>query len=1104
MAEEKCLTEDREEAVPANCTVVGGPEEMLHFPIVAIGASAGGLEAFEGFFAKMPPDSGMAFVLIQHLDPTHRSMLPELMAKFTAMPVYEITDGITVAPNSVYVIPPDRDLGILHGSLHLLEPAERRGLRHPIDTFFRSLALDRGAGAIGIVVSGTGTEGTIGLRDIKEAGGIVFVQEPDSAKYNGMPRSAVGTGLADLILPIGEMPENLLAMVGRPGQRSPPQLRDPEVESSDVLKKILLLLRTKSGHDFWQYKRNTIVRRIERRMAVHRLGRMAEYLRFLQHYPQELDTLFRELLIGVTRCFRDTEAFAALRESVIPALVDGRDANDEIRVWVTACSTGEEAVSIALLLHDRIDALSRTARVQVFATDIDGRAISIARRGFYPASITVDVPPELLTRYFVYEEGGYRLSKVIRDSIVYAEQNLIKDPPFSRLDLISCRNVMIYMGGELQKKLIPLFHYALKPGGFLFLGTSESIGDVPDMFAVVDRKMKIFRRRGGSQTALPKLTIGSITPSPPVPSEEKTMETTLPPINLPGIMEKLILANFTPSGVLVNRQGEVLCVHGRTGKFLELAPGIDSRNLLQMAREGLKVHLASALRRAFEQDAAVPNPEIVCPHVRVRTNGAYQEINLRIRLLDSPPSVQGLALVVFEEVNSEAVAEQRSGDTASPDEHLVRIRDLEQDLQASRDYLKTAVEELETTNEELKSSNEELQSTNEELQSINEEHQTSKEELQSVNEELVTVNCELEEKISELAGQNNDMINLLASTEIATLFLDRNLSIKRHTPEVVRIFHLIPTDIGRPLSDFAGNIDYPSLADDARGVLNSLIPRIREASTREGRWYKVRILPYRTTDNVIDGVVITFIDISDQKVLEVQSRLATVVRDSNDAVTVMDLEGRLLAWNRGAERIYGRPETEAVGLSVFSIFADRQHDEIRRLLGQISNGEIIEPFQIKRELRDGRKINVQMTVTALRDEQGRPQAVATTEHEISKIKQYPYDAFGLVTRLPTPIYIEDLDGIMIDLNDAAKQMFGVEADRSLIGLPSAALVPPDELPGTKELIGRCLKGEPIHRVSGHRLMRDGSIYPVILSMHLVSGCGGAIVTIIEQASTASG
>ena len=653
------------------------------------------------------------------------------------------------------------------------------------------------------------------------------------------------------------------------------------------------------------------------------------------------------------------------------------------------------------------------------------------------------------------------------------------------------------MGGDLQKKVIPLFRYALKPGGFLFLGTSESIGDVPDLFSVVDRKMKIFQSKGGVAMALPNLTIPSASLARITPPEDRLMESTTSQVNLPTIMEKLVLAEFTPPCLLVNRQYEVVCVHGRTGKFLEPAPGTDSRNLMAMARDGLKIYLSSALRSVFEQDASAPPAgDIVCPKVRVKTNGDFQAINLRVRLLTSPPTVQGLALVLFEEVRAEPT-ERVTGDASLPDEAAVKVHELEHELQASRDYLRTTVEELETTNEELKSSNEELQSTNEELQSINEEHETSKEELQSVNEEVITVNCELEGKLNELASANNDMVNLLASTEIATLFLDRKLAIKRFTPEVVRIFNLIHTDVGRPLSDIAGSINYPELVNEARGVLNSLIPKIKEARTQDGCWFKVRILPYRTTDNVIDGVVITFIDITDQKALEVTSRLATVVRDSNDAVTVMDFEGRILAWNRGAEKIYGIAESEAVGLSVFAIFADGQHDEIKRMIARIASGETVDRFQTERELRTGRKVRLQVTATALRDDEGRPQAVAATERAISDLEQSHYEAWLVLKAMPMPVVVEGMDGMLIYLNAAAEAFFCGAPDQHLIALPAASLVPREDLPETEELLKRCRHGEEIRRVRGQRIGGDGNIRSVVLTLlHL--GERSAIATVVDE------
>ncbi len=572
------------------------------------------------------------------------------------------------------------------------------------------------------------------------------------------------------------------------------------------------------------------------------------------------------------------------------------------------------------------------------------------------------------------------------------------------------------------------------------------------------------------------------------------MANAVPHVNLPAIMERLVLTDFTPSCVLVNRQSEVLCIHGRTGKFLEPAPGTDGRNLLAMARAGLKVHLAAALQTIFEQNESTQPEDVVHLNLRVKTNGHYQTTNLRVRLLTNPPAVQGLALVIFEEVQQEPPPAS-DGEAAGPDDAQIRIRDLEQEVRISRDHLKTTIEQLETANEELKSSNEELQSTNEELQSINEEHETSKEELQSVNEELFTVNSELEEKLRELFSANNDMVNLLASTEIATLFLDQKLTIKRYTPEVTRIFHLIKTDIGRPFSDIAGSLDYRTLVEDARGVLQSLIPRIKETSTKEGRWYKARILPYRTTDNVIDGVVITFIDISDHKALELQSRLATVVRDSRDAITVMDFDGRVLAWNRGAERLYGLAEADAVGNPVFNVFADRQHADIRDRLRRLARGEVLAPFETLRELRTGKRLRVQVTATLLSDHDGRPQAVATTEREISGAEQATMHLFRA---LPMPVMIENAQGMLIELNDAAHTIFG-GADRPMIGQPAATLVPPNDLPLAMALLERCRQGEKISRVSGRRLDKTGSLRSVLLSLIPLGEPGGAIATIIEDA-----
>ena len=1061
------------------------------FPIVAIGASAGGLEAFEGFFAKMPADGGLAFVLIQHLDPTHKSMLPELVARFTEMPVCEISNGMVVAPNHVYVIPPDRDLGILRGRLHLFEPVERRGLRRPIDFFFHSLALDRGASAVAMVFSGTGSEGAQGVRDIKAAGGVVLVQEPETAKFDGMPRASLATGAADLVVPVAKMVEPLLALARGQRPDRPPRPPDCDADPADHLNKIILLLRTHTGHDLSLYKPNTLVRRIKQRMLVHRLERIGDYVRYLQENPREAPALFNEVLIGVTRFFRDPETFAALKAAVIPALTAQRRPEDEIRVWVPACSTGEEALTIALLLHERLDGSGQEAKVRIFATDIDRRAITKARAGLYPAAIAEDVPPELLARYFSPEGSGYRVSKRIRDSIVFAEHSLFRDPPFARLDLISCRNLLIYIGSQLQKKAVLLFHYALRPEGYLFLGTSESIGDVPDLFSVVDRKMKLYQRKGGAPPRLPALTFGPIRPTRSTPPEDVVMEKTESLLALSGEIEKMILTEVTPACVIINRKLDILFFHGSTGKYLEPAPGTAALNVLAMARDGLKAALAVALNTVFDQPG-----EIVCPRLRVLSDGDQRLVTLRVRPLTGLPSLRGLALILFDDLAADPVEPAGERGAEPPPGASQRIRDLERELRASKEYLRITIEELEAANEELKSTNEELQSSMEELQSINEEHETAREELQSVNEELVTTNCQLESKVEELAAANDDMANLLASTDIGTIFLDRKLLIKRFTPAVTHVYNLIETDIGRPLSDIAANLSYTRLIADAALVLNTLVPRVSEGSTREGRWFRVRILPYRTTEGVIDGVVVTFIDITDQKLLESRSRLATVVRDSNDAVTVVDFAGRILAWNRGAEHIYGFPEAEAVGETIDTVFGEPRQREIRDLLRRVAAGERIEPFETGRQTKEGRTIPVQVTATILRDEQERPQAVATTERDLSEILtgRLLRQEIALLRALPLPVVIEDGDGVVIELNEAAEALFGT-ARQQAIGQPAARLLPPDDGAESERLLARCRQGQTVRCAAGRCRLGDGSVRALPLT--LMSLPTGTVATIVE-------
>ena len=880
----------------------------LGFPIVGIGASAGGLAAFESFFSGMPVDAepGMAFVLVQHLAPDHKSILTDLIQRYTRMQVFEVEDGMVVRPNSTYIIPPNRDMAFLGGSLQLLEPTSPRGRRLPIDFFFRSLAQDQHDRAICVVLSGTGSDGTLGVRAIKSEGGMVMVQSPDTTEYDGMPRSAIATGLVDFELAPAEMPAQLIAYAAHVFGKLPRLAAAPPPKSENALKKIFVLLRAQTGHDFSQYKPSTINRRIERRMALHQIETMEHYVKHAQQTPSEVDALFRDLLIGVTNFFRDSQAFKALEEKVIPQLFAGKSAGDAIRVWSPGCATGEEAYSLAILLAEQQESLKQGHKIQVFATDIDSHAIAAARAGIYPAGIAADISPERLARFFSPEsEGGaYRIHKTIRDMLIFSEQDVIRDPPFSKLDLISCRNLLIYMGADLQKKLIPLFYYALNPGGYLLLGTSETVGDYGNLFAVQDRKMKLYRRKETLQGAsrvglgsfLPPLTAGLDAALPQAAS--KITSRGKPPLR--EVTEQAMLQQLVPAGALVNGHGDILYIHGRTGLYLEPAVGeVGVYNILKMAREGLRHELIAALHTA---EAGVE--VIQRPGLRIKTNGSHATVNLIVRRVAANPALiaeMPLFLVILEEQAAGdqqplAGADAPAGIPADA-ETDVRIVALQQELRAKEEFLQTA-------NEELKSSNEEMQSINEELQSTNEELETSKEELQSVNEELATVNAELQNKVTDLTRINNDMNNLLAGTGIGTVFVDHQLRILRFTPAATKIINLIQGDIGRPVAHIVSNlVGYDALLADTQAVLDTLAPKEVEVHSRSGLWYTMRILPYRTLDNVIEGAVITFTDITESKQMkmamsEPQRQLTeALVSTAREPLLVLDADLRVVLAN---------------------------------------------------------------------------------------------------------------------------------------------------------------------------------------------------------------
>jgi two-component system, chemotaxis family, CheB/CheR fusion protein len=949
-------------------------DEKPPFPIIGIGASAGGLEAFEQFFTNMPPDTGMAFVLIQHLDPTHKSILTELVQRFTRMKVLEVQDGVTAEPNNVYIIPPNSYLAILHGKIHLMEPTAPPGLRTPIDFFFRSLAEDQKDKGICIVLSGTGTEGALGLRAIKGEGGMGMVQEPASAKYDGMPRSAVATGLADYVTSVEKMPEQLIAYVRQVFGKGHPIPSQALPKEASILEKVFIILRSHTGHDFSHYKPNTILRRIERRMAVNRIANMSGYLRHLQEYPPEAQTLFKELLIGVTNFFRDPDAFEVLKHKVIPEILENRKPDNAVRIWVAGCSTGEEAYSIAILARDCMDELKKEFNVQVFATDIDSGAIETARSGLYPKSIAVDVPTEILTRYFQQEEGSYRVNKNIRDMVVFALQNVIADPPFSKTDLISCRNLLIYVGHEVQKKVLSLFHYSLKHDGILFLGSSETIGEYTDLFSSLERKWKIYRRKdsGLHHGVMSEMNIPGLAPHIILGAQDLGHAKIPHRGGYRDVAEKVLLERYGPAGVLINDKAEILYVHGRTGKYLEIRSGEFSGNIVGMARQGLKLELASTIR-----DAIAKKEEVRHEKLRVKTDGEDQLINLIVNPMTDPAFLKGLFMVIFEDVPEEKKRRTKRKKSLIIQEEHPRIRELEQELRSTKEYLQTTIEELETANEELKSTNEELQSSNEELQSTNEELETSKEELQSVNEELVTVNSELEEKINQFAKTSSDMQNLLSSTDIGTIFLDTGLHIERFTPVMTKFINLIPSDVGRPVSDIVPRMDYQGLPEDARKVLRTLIPEQVEVRTKDDQWYNMRILPYRTVDNMIDGVVVTFVDVTDRKIMEIKVREAlryseTAVNTVREPLVVLDQDLKVISANRSFHRAFNLTQEQTEGKSFYE-FGGGQWDmpELRDLLEKtLPDRKEIEGFDLRHEFAGLGKCRMVVNARRLEGEAG--------------------------------------------------------------------------------------------------------------------------------------
>ncbi|HEY4030139.1 MAG TPA: CheR family methyltransferase [Caulobacteraceae bacterium] len=837
-------------------------ERETPFPVVGIGASAGGVEALEGFFRGVPDESGCAYVVLTHLNPDRRSLLPEILGRFTSMPVRVAADGAAVQPDEVYILPPDAILDFRNGRLILRKPTSTHRERKPIDIFFAALARDKGEYAAGVVLSGGDGDGTLGVKAIKEYGGLTLAQTADGSgpRYADMPKSAIASGMVDIAASVEQMGQRLAdfaASFDRFDRMVAEAQHAGDVKTvKDLRVEICAILRNQLGHDFAGYKEKTFLRRVQRRMQVNHLESMEGYVERLRQDPKEAGALFRDLLINVTNFFRDADAFKVLEEQVVPKLFENRAVEETVRVWVPGCATGEEVFSIAILLQERMHGLMVTPRVQIFATDIDEHALAVARAGRYPEALLDSVSEERRKRFFTYDDGSYLLTKEIRDMCVFSPHSVIRDPPFSRLDLVSCRNLLIYFGPEMQNQVIPTFHYALRPGGYLFLGTSENVSQFSDIFAAVDKKSRVFRsREDGASRARPPLSIAGFRSAPFPPPRPGN-------IRGPGgaalrqSVENHVLDRFAPAHVVVNRDGEVVYYSARTGKYLEASPGAPTRQLTTLARKGLRLDLRTTLREAIELDRRVERTGVVVE----AEDDRMQRVDLLVEpLRDSPPEDR-LFLILFQDVGPMVSREEAAHPPGRTDETILQ---LERELRDTRERLQSLIEEYETALEELKSSNEELVSVNEELQSTNEELEASKEELQSLNEELHTVNAELSGKVDLLDRANSDLVNLFESTKVATVFLDRGLVIRSFTPAASQIFRILPGDRGRPLTDLASRVTLPGLADDVRSVFatGETLERAVDHEARGAR-YLLRLIPYRDSDDKIAGVVLTFVDVT--------------------------------------------------------------------------------------------------------------------------------------------------------------------------------------------------------------------------------------------------
>jgi two-component system CheB/CheR fusion protein len=916
------------------------PSEDLisNFPLVAMGGSAGALKAFETFFRTIPVDTGFAFVIIMHLPIERKIDLPNLIRQFTNMAVMEARDGTTILPNHVYVIPPNKDMGIHKNQLLLFRLTKSIDVNQSIDFFLQSLAEERWNHAVAIIFSGLGNDGQLGIKSIKEKMGAVIVQHPDSTEYKSMPESAIATNLVNYVLHPEDMPQTLINHFANPILKDPVmKVQNKEAYQHTILQKILILLRSQTGHDFTLYKKNTINRRIERRIAVNKLTNFEAYFDYISEFPHEIEVLFKELLIGVTRFFRDPEAYIALARA-LKERIAAKNGDEPIRVWVAGCSTGEEAYSIAIIVLELFGKLKHkiTPKIQIFATDLDSEAIEVARIGYYPASISEDVNADRLTQFFVPKNKGWVVKKELREMIVFAKHNLIKDAPFTRLDLLSCRNVMIYFSAILQRKLMPVFHYSLQKKGLLFIGPAEAIGIYNEAFNILEPKWKIFERNSEINQFTKMIDFPFHIETPNTKSLQQLPAKPLTKIPMANSFQKLLVEHYTPAALLVNENGDIFYINGNINDYLQLNAGEALMNVNRILKDELRYPIGNAIHQVWTH-----KKNMTIPDVKLPVNGKFHQIGIEVDYLKEE-EFNGLLLITFKDHGE---IKTKKDNLSSPAD-LEVVAGLEKELDFTKQQLHNTIEQMESSVEELKSTNEELQSTNEELQSTNEEALTTKEEMQSLNEELMTINLQYHNKAEELTRLNNDMKNLLDNTEIGTIFLDNNLNILRFTPQVTKLFNVIPQDVGRSITHIVSNFDYPAIESAILEVIERLVGHELEVKTKKNEWYNMRIMPYRTTDNFINGAVLTFTKITPLKSLEVKlttllSYVQTVVDGLKNAAVIIDKEQKVLVINKTFLQLFRLKESEVKEQFLMGIVINRWHADVlmKHLNDSVKNDE---------------------------------------------------------------------------------------------------------------------------------------------------------------------